>query len=51
LLTLALMSERLADQLLNWTTIKPALLTSLLSPFLSVYWRLYGAFSYRVWYW
>ena len=51
LLTLALMSERLADQRLNWTIIKPALLTSLLSPFLSVYWRLYGAFSYRVWYW
>lgn len=51
LLTLALMSERLADQRLSWSTIKSAFLTSLLSPFLSVYWRLYGAFSYWVWYW
>ena len=51
LLTLALISERLTDQRLNRATIKPAFLTSVLTPFLSVYWRLYGAFSYRVWYW
>ncbi|ADB39121.1 glycosyltransferase family 2 protein [Spirosoma linguale] len=51
LLTLVLMSERLANQPINGTTVKAALLTSLATPFLSVYWRLYGAFSYRVWYW
>jgi GT2 family glycosyltransferase len=51
LLTLLLMSERLSGQSINGESIKAAFLTSLASPFLSVYWRLYGAFSYRVWYW
>lgn len=51
ILTLILISERLANQPLRFTTLKSAFLTSLASPFLSVYWRLYGAFTYRVWYW
>lgn len=51
LLTLLLINERLANQPINVTTVKAALLTSMATPFLSVYWRLYGAFSYRVWYW
>ncbi|WP_128546481.1 glycosyltransferase family 2 protein [Larkinella soli] len=29
----------------------PVLMTSVLTPFLSVYWRLYGAFKYRTLYW
>ncbi|GAB3018046.1 glycosyltransferase family 2 protein [Spirosoma pulveris] len=51
LLTLVLINERLDNQPINSTTVKTALLTSLATPFLSVYWRLYGAFSFRVWYW
>jgi hypothetical protein len=51
LLTFALMDERLANQPINWVSVKSAFLTSLAAPFLSVFWRLYGAFSYRVWYW
>ncbi|SOD79353.1 glycosyltransferase family 2 protein [Spirosoma fluviale] len=51
LLTLALINERLDNQPITGTTLKAALITSLVTPFLSVYWRLYGAFSYRVWYW
>ncbi|GAB2524011.1 glycosyltransferase family 2 protein [Spirosoma aerophilum] len=51
LLTLLLMTDRLSGQPVKGESIKGAFLTSVASPFLSVYWRLYGAFSYRVWYW
>ena len=32
----------------SWTRIQQTVLTALATPFLSIYWRLYGAFKYRV---
>ncbi|AQG80264.1 glycosyltransferase family 2 protein [Spirosoma montaniterrae] len=41
----------LPDGRLDWRTIKHAILTGLATPFVSVYWRLYGAVKYKVLYW
>jgi glycosyltransferase involved in cell wall biosynthesis len=35
----------------TWPAIRATLLTALATPFLSVYWRIYGAVKYRVLYW
>ena len=51
LLTFWLIRERLPAQSLSGPTVRQAVLTSLATPFLSIYWRLYGAFTYRTWYW
>ncbi|GAB4040757.1 glycosyltransferase family 2 protein [Spirosoma gilvum] len=50
-LTFWLIQERLPSRSTNWQTLKHATLTSLATPFLSVYWRLHGAFTYKTWYW
>ncbi|GAB4024813.1 glycosyltransferase family 2 protein [Spirosoma koreense] len=46
-----LIRERLPNRAVTWSSLKQAVLTSLATPFLSVYWRLYGAFTYKTWYW
>lgn len=51
LLTLALLIERLAGQKLSAYTLGQAFVLSVATPFLSVYWRLYGAVKYRALYW
>lgn len=51
LLTISLVVERLIGQRITLKKIGTALFISLATPFLSVYWRLYGAFYYRVWFW
>lgn len=50
ILSADLIIRHLPHDPLTWTTIKHAVLTALATPFLSVYWRLYGAFKYRVLY-
>jgi hypothetical protein len=35
----------------SWRDMKAALLTAFATPFVSIYWRLYGAIEYRVLYW
>jgi GT2 family glycosyltransferase len=50
-LTANLIWERLQGRFGNWQKFKQATLTSLATPFLSVYWRLYGAFIYKTWFW
>lgn len=50
LLSSYLIIRHLPQAPLNSTTIKHAVLTALATPFLSVYWRLHGAFKYRVLY-
>ncbi len=45
-----LVLHRLPNAPLTWLTFKHAVLTALATPFLSVYWRLYGAIKYRVLY-
>jgi hypothetical protein len=32
----------------NWKRIQQTVLTAMVTPFLSVYWRLYGAVKYKV---
>jgi len=49
--TVLLVRKHLTNQDRSMQSFGKALLTSLATPFLSVYWRLYGAFNYRVWYW
>lgn len=49
LLTAGLVAHRQANQPVG--ELPKNGLTAALSPFLSVYWRLYGAFEHRVWYW
>ena len=51
LLTTKLIGERLQGKFDNWKAFKQVTLTSLATPFLSVYWRLYGAFMYKTWFW
>ena len=43
--------RRLPESHWRWIDIKHAILTAVPTPFLSIYWRLYGAFKYRVLYW
>jgi GT2 family glycosyltransferase len=50
-LTTKLIWERLQGKFGNWQAFKQATLTSLATPFLSVYWRLHGAFTYKTWFW
>ena len=50
-LTIRLVQERLPNRAMDWKILKQTVLTSLATPFLSVYWRLYGAFKYKTWYW
>lgn len=49
-LGLLLIVKRLRGTSTSWAHIGQVVLTSLLTPFLSVYWRLYGAWKYRVLY-
>lgn len=51
LITVPLVRKRLPHHSVSWTSSKQALVTGLATPFLSIYWRLYGAFKYRAWYW
>lgn len=50
-LTADLVVRHLPDNNLTWTTTKHAVATGVATPFLSVYWRLYGAVKYKVLYW
>jgi glycosyltransferase involved in cell wall biosynthesis len=50
-LTTWLATERWPAEPTSWPDTKAALLTALATPFLSVYWRIYGAVKYRVLYW
>ncbi|QMW02956.1 glycosyltransferase family 2 protein [Spirosoma foliorum] len=50
LLSTYLIIRHLPKSPLNSTTVKHAVLTALATPFLSVYWRLHGAFKYKVLY-
>ena len=45
-----LMMRFLPQNTLTWTTTKHALITAMATPFLSVYWRLYGSVKYKVLY-
>ena len=40
--------DHLPSSPLTWLTLKHAVLTAVATPFLSVYWRLYGAIKYKV---
>lgn len=51
LLTLTLVFERLWGQAFSWRALGQAFVLSIATPFLSVYWRLYGAVKYRALYW
>jgi glycosyltransferase involved in cell wall biosynthesis len=51
LLWVDLIIRHLPGKELTKTEIKQAAVTALVTPFLSVYWRLYGAIKYRVPYW
>lgn len=42
--------HQLPSQPLTWLVFKQVILTAIATPFLSVYWRLYGAIKYRVLY-
>ncbi|MFD2935568.1 glycosyltransferase [Spirosoma flavum] len=46
-----LVMHHLPSSPLTWIVIKHAVLTAVATPFLSVYWRLYGAVKYKVLYW
>ncbi|GAB2552554.1 glycosyltransferase family 2 protein [Spirosoma aerophilum] len=46
-----LIMHRLPSAPLTWMILKQVILTAIATPFLSVYWRLYGAVKYRVLYW
>ncbi len=46
-----LVMHHLPNSPLNWLMLKHAILTAVATPFLSVYWRLYGAVKYKVLYW
>lgn len=46
-----LVYDRLSARSVRWQTLFQSVLTSLATPFLSVYWRLHGAYTYRTWYW
>ncbi len=50
ILEMNLIIRRLPNHKLTGTAIRQTVLTALATPFLSVYWRLYGAFKYRVFY-
>ncbi|AUD06551.1 glycosyltransferase family 2 protein [Spirosoma pollinicola] len=50
ILSADLVVHRLPNSPLTWLTLKHAVLMALATPFLSVYWRLYGAIKYRVLY-
>ncbi|WP_332369763.1 hypothetical protein [Spirosoma telluris] len=50
ILSADLIIRHLPQDPLTGTAIKHAVITALAKPFLSVYWRLYGAFKYRVLY-
>ena len=43
--------RHLPDGPVHLTDVKRAVVTALATPFLSIYWRLYGAFKYKVLYW
>lgn len=51
LLTITIISRQLPDSPLKWENLRTAILTGVSKPFLSIYWRLYGAFRYKTWYW
>ncbi len=51
MLSADLIVRHLPAEPFNRTDAKHAVLTALATPFLSVYWRLYGAFKYKVLYW
>ncbi|MFD2569849.1 glycosyltransferase family 2 protein [Spirosoma soli] len=51
LLSADLIVRYLPDEHVGWLDVKHAVLTAVATPFLSVYWRLYGAFKYKVLYW
>lgn len=46
-----LILRHLPEQRITWTSTKHAVATGVATPFLSVYWRLYGAFKHKVLYW
>lgn len=46
-----LIRRHLPQKTLTFQTAKHVLFTALATPFLSVYWRLYGAYKYKVLYW
>ena len=50
LLTVVLLAEQLARQTLTGQRVGQALVLSVATPFLSVYWRIYGAVKYRALY-
>ncbi|WP_080060106.1 glycosyltransferase family 2 protein [Spirosoma aerolatum] len=50
ILSTDLIMRHLPQETLTWTTAKHAIITALATPFLSVYWRLYGAVKYKVLY-
>jgi len=49
--TLVLIIRRLWGTTRSLSHLVQVMITSLVTPFLSVYWRLYGAFKYRTFYW
>jgi GT2 family glycosyltransferase len=49
-LSLDLVMRYLPNDPLTWPIIKHAVVTALATPFVSIYWRLYGAFKYKVLY-
>ena len=51
ILSADLIRRHLPHNPLSWSDTKYAVITALATPFLSVYWRLYGAVKYRVLYW
>ncbi|XWW44756.1 glycosyltransferase family 2 protein [Fibrella sp. USSR17] len=51
LLTMLLVVERSSGQTFSWRSLGQTLVVGTATPFLSVYWRLYGAVKYRALYW
>lgn len=51
LLTCDLLVRRLPDGPISTEGIREAIVSAAATPFLSIYWRLHGAFKYRVLYW
>lgn len=51
LLTGDLIVRRLPEGPLTWAGVQQAVVMAAATPFLSIYWRLYGAVKYRVLYW
>jgi len=51
LLTMLLVVERSSGQSFSWQSLGQTLIVGAATPFLSVYWRLYGAVKYRALYW